>query len=83
MAESTPEEILNLVRAELARIHGKRYASMCLLEYARGWYYVSEPTFGEKGELKGNPLAKPMQRKQILKLLDNLREMKPAKRNKR
>jgi hypothetical protein len=68
LAEPTPEEIFDLVRAELTRIYGKRYASLCLLEYARGWYYFSEPTIGEKGELKGNPLGKPMQRKEIIKL---------------
>jgi hypothetical protein len=74
------EEIINFVRAELTRIYGKKYASLCLLEYARGWYYFSEPSVGDNGELKGNPLAKPMQRKAILKLLDNLRVTEPKKR---
>jgi hypothetical protein len=81
LAKPTPEEILNLVRAQLARIHGKSYASLCLLEYTRGgWYYFSEPTIGEKGKLKGNPLAKPMQRREMLQLLENLRALQPKKR---
>ena len=83
MEDVSPEELISLIRAELRRVYGEKYASLCLLEYGRGWYYFSEPVRGSKGQLKGNPLGKPMQRKAMLQLLDKLKAMGPKPRKAR
>lgn len=69
-----PQELISLFWEEAARIYGDDYADHTICEYGGrgGWFYVSFP-YQKGGRWVVNPLSKPMRRRELIALLDDLR----------
>ena len=72
----TSQEIVAVVRTEISRIYGKKYAEKCVIDYGKnGWFYFSHPLVGRRGRLEINPLPAPTRKYRMLEFLEELQNI--------